>query len=608
LDPEIREMGETHLLGRKYTPVDLPSRLRRVDIAVNLPRQSFTSMSISSRVCLYSLGGMVVVLCSWAVVARTLRPASSLRVITWHNDNGHTGQYLRETVLTLLNVNSNSFGKLGAYTVDGQVYAQPLYWPRLQIPRKGTRNVVFVATENDSLYAFDADAPGTLPLWQVNFTAPPNIAAVPCGDIETWCHVYPIVGITGTPVIDPSSKTLYVIARTKEVQGNNVTYVQRLHALDIATHAEKFGGPVEITASVNGTSFDPLHAGQRPGLLLLPGSQGGNHVLYIAWAGYTHNGPPILPGWIMAYDARTLRQLAVFDTTPNGVDGGVWGAGGGVASDSRGNIYAAVADGTFDANTGGSDYGDSLLKLKLNHGVLSVLDYFAPMDQACRLGADLDLGSGGPMVLPHDGSAKVSDEVIISGKGGMPCDLFGGVYASPIYVVNRRKMGHSHEQHDNVVQTVAGATAGYWSAPAYWKGPTATYVYYAGVLEDAVKGVGDSLRMYTLSNGMLSTTSVAQSPNTFPVGSTPSVSADGTINGIVWAIERQDNLAQKPGNRPAVLHAYDATNVATELYNSSQAGTRDQAGAATKYQVPTIANGRVYVGTQTELDVYGLLK
>jgi hypothetical protein len=560
------------------------------------------------KVSLYCFVGMVVLLCSWALVGRTLRPlASSLRVITWHNDNGHTGQYLRETTLTPLNVNSNSFGKLGSYAVDGQIYAQPLYWPSLRIPRLGIHNVLFVATENDSVYAFDADTPGAPPFWHVNFTAPPDVTAVPCKDIGS-CHVYPIVGITGTPVIDPSSKTLYVIARTKEVQGNNVVYVQRLHALDIATHGEKFGGPVEITAMVNGISFDPLHAGQRPGLLLLPDSQGGNNVVYIAWAGYTHEGPPILPGWLMAYDAQTLKQLAVFDTTPNGIDGGIWGAGGGIASDSQGNIYAATADGTFDANTGGSDYGDSLLKLKLNRGVLSVIDYFTPMDQACRLQADLDLGSGGPMVLPHDGRAKVPDEVILSGKGGAPCDLFGSTHASPIYVVNRKTMGHFHDQHDNVVQTVAGATAGYWSAPAYWKGQTATYVYYAGVLEDAGKGVGDYLRMYTLSDGKLSTMSVAQSPNIFPVGSTPSVSANGATSGIAWAIERQDGLEKKSGNRPAVLHAYDATNVAIELYNSNQAGTRDKAGPATKYEVPTIANGKVYVGTQTELDVYGLIK
>jgi hypothetical protein len=562
-----------------------------------------------SRVSLYCFAGLAILLCSWGMVARAIRPpAASLRVITWHNDNAHTGQYLRETALTPLNVNSGSFGKLGSYTVDGQIYAQPLYWPGLPIPHLGTHNVLFVATENDSVYALDADTPGSQPLWQVNFTNPPNVTTVPCEDINKSCHVYPIVGITGTPVIDPSSKTLYVIARTKEIRLTQGVYVQRLHALDIATHAEKFGGPVEITASQSGISFDPLHAGQRPGLLLLPGSQGGNNVLYIAWAGYTHSGPPILPGWVMAYDAQTLKQLAVFATTPKGTDGGVWGAGGGIASDSRGYLYAATADGTFDANKGGADYGDSLVKLNLSHAALSVTDYFTPMDEACRLQADLDLGSGGPMVLPHDGSATVTDEVLISGKGGSPCDLFSGTYASPIYVVNRRRMGQFHGQHDNVAQTVAGATAGYWSAPAYWKGQNGAYVYYAGVLEDADKGVGDNLRMYTLSGGLLSTSSVAQSPNTFPVGSTPSVSANGDTNGIVWAIERQDSLSQKPGSQPAVLHAYDATNVATELYNSKQAGTRDQAGPATKYQVPTIANGRVYVGTQTELDAYGLMK
>jgi hypothetical protein len=530
------------------------------------------------------------------------------RVTTWHNDNGRKGENLQETVLTPFNVNSNSFGKLGSYLVDGQIYAQPLYWHGLRIPNLGTYNVVFAATENDSVYAFDADRPRSQPLWQDNFTAPPDVIAVPCADITSFCHVYPIVGITGTPVIDPSSQTLYVIARTKEIQGNNTRYVQRLHALDLATHTEKFGGPVEIIASVGQISFDPLHAGQRPGLLLLPGSQEGHNVVYIAWAGYTHSGPPILPGWVMAYDAQTLSQLAVFSTSPNGVDGGVWGSGGGIAADTFGNIYASTADGTFDADEGGADYGDSLVKLKLQNGVLSVTDYFTPMDQACRLQADLDLGSGGPMILPHDPNIQVTDEALMAGKGGSPCNLFGGTYASPIYLVNRKRMGHYHSHQDDVVQTVAGAAPGYWSSPAYWKGKTATYVYYAGVVADADKGVGDSLRMYTLSAGLLSASSVAQSPNVFPVGTTPSVSANGATNGVVWAIERQENLRKKPGSKPAVLHAYDATNVALELYNSSQAGRRDQAGPATKYQVPTVADGKVFVGTQTELDVYGLMK
>jgi PQQ-like domain len=559
-----------------------------------------------------------VSLCCFAMVAilsvsfRASKSANqqpgALRITTWQNDNAHTGQYLEEIVLTPLNVTSTKFGKLGSYPVDGQIYAQPLYWQSLDIPKAGTHNVVFVATENDSVYAFDAEKPGSAPLWQVNFTAPPNIIPVPCAEIDSSCHVYPIVGITGTPVIDTASQTLYVVARTKEIQGSNVSYVQRLHALDLATHAEKFGGPIVIQASADEITFDSLHSGQRPGLLLVKDTQSGLNVVYIAWAAFTHTGPPVLPGWVMAYDAQTLNQLAVFNTTPNGIDGGIWGAGGGVVADSSGNIFAATGDGTFDANTGGSDYGDSLVKLKLNGGALTVTDYFTPEDQGCRLNEDFDLGSGAPMILPHDSTAKVTDEILIAGKGGNPCDHFNSGYASPIYLVNRKSMGHFHPHRDNIVQTVAGAKAGYWSAPAYWKGQTGAYVYYSGVVADAGQGLGDALRMYTLSEGMLSPSSVAQSPNTFPVGSTPSVSANGKTNGIIWAIERQDSLARNPGKKPAVLHAFDATNVSTELYNSTQVGNRDEAGAATKYQVPVIARGKVYVGTQTELDVYGLLK
>src|SRR5579863_1754298 len=259
-----------------------------------------------------------------------IREPSVLRITTWQNDNAHTGQYLSETVLTPANVNSASFGKLGLYPIDGQIYSQPLYWQALNIPNAGTHNVIFVATENDSVYAFDADKPGSAPLWQVSFIAPPDVTPVPCADIDSSCHVYPIVGITGTPVIDAATKTMYVVARTKEIHGSNVSYVQRLHALDISTHEEKFGGPVVIQASTDGTTFDSLHSGQRPGLLLTRDSRNGQAVVYIAWAAFTHTGPPVLPGWVMAYDAQTLNQLAVFNTTPNGTNGGIWGAGGGV--------------------------------------------------------------------------------------------------------------------------------------------------------------------------------------------------------------------------------------------------------------------------------------
>ena len=536
------------------------------------------------------------------------RQASTpVNVLTWHNDNSHTGQYLTETILTPANVNSAQFGKLGSYPVDGQIYAQPLYWKGLAVPGQGTHNVVFAATENDSVYAFDADNPAAYsnPLWHVSFTSPPGVTTVPCRDITSSCHVYPVVGITGTPVIDASTKTLYVVVRTKETSGSNTTYPQRLHALDITSGSEKYGGPVTITASVGNTSFDSLHAGQRPGLLLIPGKSGAHSVVYIGWAGFTDKYVTTgLNGWVIAYDAQTLSQLGAFTTTPNGKNGGIWGSGGGLAGDAAGNVYVSTGDGNFDADSGGSDYGDSLVKLFLGTNGFSVLDYFTPKDESCRDQNDLDLGSGGPLLLPPQPGPHPA-EMIAAGKGGSPCDQFGPGYAAPIYVVNRNKMGRFNSRNDQIVQTVQGAGAGYWSAPAYWGGSSSAYVYYCGITTDG--SAGDYLRLYTLSNGTLSTNSVSQSPGLFLVGCTPSISANGAASGIAWAIERQDSLDSQPGSQPAILHAYDGTNLASELYNSTQNAARDQAGAAVKFQVPTIANGKVYVGTQTELDIYGLL-
>src|SRR5258708_13163239 len=221
---------------------------------------------------------------------------TGLRITTWMSDNSHTGQNLKETTLTPANVNVNSFSKLGSYAIDGQVYAQPLYWQGLSIAGQGTFNVLFVATEGDSVYAFDTDNPGSTALWHVNFTALPNITTVPCADIEKSCHVYPVVGITGTPVIDAATQTMYLIARTNKTSTVAPTYVQRLHALDITTGNEKFGGPVVITATAGSTSFDPQHSSQRPGLILVHGVGGGHSTVYIAWAGYTHTGSLVLPG------------------------------------------------------------------------------------------------------------------------------------------------------------------------------------------------------------------------------------------------------------------------------------------------------------------------
>jgi hypothetical protein len=517
-------------------------------------------------------------------------------VFTQHNDNARTGQNLNETVLTPQNVNVNKFGKLFSYPVDGQVYAQPLYVPNVSIPGQGVHNVLYVATENDTVYAFDADGLSPNILWQVSFINPSQgITTLNCVTLGFECNVWPNTGITGTPVIDPTTNTIYLVARTQ--QGSNS--IQSLHALDITTGAEKFGGPAQITATVPGTGtgtshgkvpFTTLHNNHRPMLLA-------NGNIYMAWAGQAH-------GWVMAYNATTLKQVAVFNTTPNGTLGGVWQSGSGIAEDSEGNLYLATGDGTFDASTGGIDYGDTVVKMDAN---LNVLDYFTPMDQACRLMPnDLDLGSGGPMVLPTQGG-PFPDEVIQAGKGGTPCDEWaGGVYAAPIYLTNRDNMGKYNSTQDQVIEEVEGANKGYWSNPAYWAGAAADYIYYSGA--DAWGGVGDYLKQYTVSNGVVSSTPLEQSVAIFPVGSTPSISANGNENGILWTIMRKDSLSSTPGTKPAILYAFNAANVSQVLYTSAQnRQLRDQGGCANKFNVPTIANGKVYVGTQNELDVFGEL-
>jgi hypothetical protein len=525
-------------------------------------------------------------------------------VLMQHNDLARTGQNLQETTLTPANVTQRKFGKIFSYPVDGQIYAQPLYVPNLAIPGQGVHNVLFVATESDSVFAFDADGLSPTVLWSVSFQNPgAGITAASCAT-SGGCNVYPIVGITATPVIDITTKTIYVHAKTAVNSGGTVTNVHSLHALDLFTGAEKFGGPVTITGSVKGTgtgskhgvvTFDPIHDTARAGLVEANGN------IYVSTGGSQH-------GWLFAYNATTLAPLASspLNTTPNGTLGSIWQSGNGLVVDSEGNLFFATGDGTFDANTGGSDYGDTVLKLS---PTLQILDSFTPMDQNCRFtpapNNDLDLGSGGPMLLPTQGGAY-PDEIVHSGKGGSPCDLFGGTYAVPIYLLNRDGLGGYNPSQDQDIQTVAGTVHGYWSNPAFFQGPTgSSWVYYSGMTTES--GGGDYLKQYSLNNGALSTAPVAQSTNLFPVGSSPSISASGSSNGIVWAIERKDILASAPGNHTAVLYAFDATNVATLLYDSVQQQSRDATGCGNKMQQATIANGKVYVATQNELDVFGLL-
>ncbi len=497
-------------------------------------------------------------------------------VLTWHNDNQRTGQNLAETILTPSNVNSTSFGKLFSFPVDGQIYAQPLYVSNVTVGTQGVHNIVYVATENDTVYAFDADGLTATPLWQDSLILNGG-TAVPCAVTGACSGISPTFGITGTPVIDGNSGTMYVVALSAE----NGTYIQRLHALDITSGAEKFGGPVVIQASVPGTgggsvggqiAFQAVHECQRTALLL------SNGIVYMGWGTFAY-AP--WHGWIMGYNAQTMKQVAVWNDTANGIHGGIWNSGSGFNADIQGNVYVMTGDGTFDANTGGTEYSDSFVRLTpTGTNGLTPADYFTPFNQAYLETNDLDVGSGGAVLVPKQ-------------TGAHPQEIIGGGKEAMIFVVDRTNMGGYSTTQNNNVQTVTDNSNGFWGSPAYWNGGI-----YVG-------GSGGALNRYTLSGGLLSTTPASQTPVKFAYpGVTASISADLNKTGIAWVIQ----TGGKPSGGPAaVLRAYSATNLATQLYGSGQAGTRDVPGPGTKFSVPTVINGKVYIGTQTELDIYGLL-
>ncbi|HWR35299.1 MAG TPA: Ig-like domain-containing protein [Clostridia bacterium] len=494
-------------------------------------------------------------------------------VFTSHNDKMRTGQNLGEIALSPSNVKTSTFGKLGSYAVDGFVYAQPLYVANVAIPNRGFRNIVYVATLHDSVYAFDADRRSTTPLWKRSFINPgAGITTIPFRDFDTSCCGILETGIVGTPVIDRASSTLYVVVATKE----NGTYHQRLHALSLTTGAEKLGGPVEIRATVPGRgvgssggnlTFSPLRHLNRPGLLLHNGN------VYIAFGSHGDKQP--YHGWIMAYSASTLLQIGVICITPNGEGGAIWQSGGGLSADAAGFVYTASGDGTFTANASGRDYGDSILKL--NPNALSVADFFTPDNQSTLNVNDQDLGSTGVLVLPNQSGAHTHLALAGSKRGGA-------------YLVDRDNMGRFNSSTNDVVQffTAAGKL---FSTPAYWFGT----LYFVGISKP--------LQAHRISNGLINTTAASKSSKTFEYpGATPSISSKGSTNGIVWLYERNTTL-----NR-AVLHAYSASNVSQLLYNSRQNSTRDLAASApVRFAVPTIANGKVFIGTQSQLVIYGLL-
>jgi PA14 domain/Chitobiase/beta-hexosaminidase C-terminal domain len=526
-----------------------------------------------------------LLICALACIASST--SAAVNVLTFHNDNARTGQNTNETILTPAVVNSANFGKIFSHDVDGLVYAQPLVMTGVSIPGKGTHNVVYVATEHDSVYAFDADddtGVNAAPLWQVTFINPSaGVTTVGVGDV--YCgELFPEIGISSTPVIDAASGTIFVEVKTKEIAGGVTVFRQRLHALDMATGAEKFGGPVLIQASVPGTGegndhaghvpFDPLMELNRTALLLARG------VVYIAYASQCDNGP--WHGWLLGYDANTLALSNVFNTTANGRAGGIWMGGGGPAEDSAGNIYVETGNGTFDPSAGVYAFGDSFLKLSTTGG-LALADYFTPFDQANLNNRDLDVGSGAPVVLPDEAG---------DGSGNQHL-LVGGSKAGKIYLLNRDDLGQYNSGNDNaIVQSIPNAVTSF-DTPAYFN----HHIYYIGA--------GEVLKSYTITNGRIDTNNYTFSANDFGFpGATPSVSANGTNNGIVWAL---DPAAAAPGG-PAVLHAYDAGDVTSELYNSSMAdsGTRDNPGGAVKFTVPTVANGKVYVGAAKRVSVFGV--
>jgi hypothetical protein len=502
---------------------------------------------------------------------------------TYHNDNLRTGQNLNETVLNATNVNSAQFGKLFSYSLDGIAFASPLYVANVTIPNKGFHNVVYVATENDSVYAFDADGRSSTPIWHVSFLQS-GVTTVPCGDTGECGDIPNQIGITSTPVIDQSTGTLYVVAKTKE----GTQYVQRLHALDITTGTEKFGGPVVLQGSVPGTGdgasggsvpFDPLRENQRPGLLL------NNGVIYLAFGSHGDNHP--WHGWVLGYNAATLQQVLVYNVTPNAFGGGIWQGGGALAADANGNIYFATSNGTFDVNTGGVDYGDTIEKLASNG---SVADYFTPHDQSNMDAGNLDLGAGGPVLLVDQAAGPNPHLLISAGKTGT------------IYVVNRDNMGHFNPNSDNqIVQSLVGALTnggaenGNFSTPVYFNG----YVYFAAV--------SDFLKAFQLNNGQLSTTPTSESAVTYPCrGGSFAISANDNSNGIIWTIQ---NLGD-PNNdatTPGVVIAYNATDLTHELYDTTQAGSRDTMDFPAKFSIPLVANGKVFIAGQTQLIAYGLL-
>jgi hypothetical protein len=511
----------------------------------------------------------------WTVLLLSLcclgaRAQAQVNVVTFHNDAARTGQNSSETILNPGNVNTSQFGKLFTQPVDGYIVGQALVMSNVTIPGLGTHNVVYVGTMNDTLYAFDADSnqgSNASPLWSVSFTNPAaGVTAVPVQDLSCVPTTsFREMGIEGTPVIDPVSGTLYVVVKTLE----NGAFVNRIHALDITDGAEKFGGPVVVAGSVTGSGgtggtvvpFVDYKQMTRPAMLL------SNGTLYVAFGSLGCNGGGV-HGWLMAYNPSTLQQVGIFCTTPNvGGGAGFWQSGGGPAADEDGNVYIQTADGFFDENTGGGDYGDSLLKLSVQSTGLLLNDYFAPYNQATLKSLDQDLGSGGVLVLPDQ-------------PGLIPRLMVGGGKGGTLYLINRDNLGqycNGCTSDPQIVQEITGFGS-MRSTAAYWNNT----VFAAG---------GNGVTAFSVEGGFLTALTSTSKMGSL---SSPVISANGTSNGILWAMNSN------------ILYAFNALNLATQLYNSAASGPRDALDVTPHFGPMTEANGKVYVGTTTQLAVFGL--
>jgi hypothetical protein len=525
-------------------------------------------------------------------------------VTTYHNDLARDGVNSQEYALSSTTVAASTFGKLFSCPVDGAIYTQPLWMPNLTV-NGATHNVVLVATQHDSLFAFDADSSPCVTLWQANLIdtnhgAGAGETSVPSGPSGYLVgggagDIAPEVGVTGTPVIDPTTDILYVVS--KSVNSAGTAFYQRLHAIDLTTGNEKFGVPADIGPGITypGTgdggatdSFNARQQNQRPGLALVNGT------IYIAWSSHEDTLPYY--GWVVGFNASNLAVANVLNISPNVQSGGIWMGGGAPAADSNNHLYLITGNATFDANNASApnnDYGDSFLQLTES---LAVSSYFAPSDEVSDALNDGDFGSGGSAVVLNVNSGSLKHLVVGGGKDGN------------LYLLNGDAMGGLGDSNARQHFFIGGgifATGAFWNNNLY------------------IAPIGSSLEDFSFdtTTNLLSTGAASVSPTTygFP-GATPSVSATGTTNGIVWALDNSLYCtSQSPGCGPAVLHAYSAASLSTELWNSGMAAA-DTAGNAVKFTVPTVANGKVYVGTRGnntggvgssttvpgELDIYGL--